>query len=116
MTGWPSPFDDEGTYVSQGWSMLTYGMPSHYTYWYDHPPLAWVLMGLWSAATGAYSRYPLMIDAGRELMLVVHLVNVGLVFLIARRSGMHRGFAAVAGPNFALSAGGTFHPRRGPLE
>src|SRR3989442_11038245 len=75
MTGWPSPFDDEGTYVSQGWSMLTYGMPSHYTYWYDHPPLAWILMGLWSAATGAYSRYPLVIDAGRELMLVVHLVN-----------------------------------------
>src|SRR4051794_4613944 len=48
MTGWPSPFDDEGTYVSQGWSVLHYGAVSHYTFWYDHPPLAWVLIGLWS--------------------------------------------------------------------
>jgi 4-amino-4-deoxy-L-arabinose transferase-like glycosyltransferase len=111
MTGWPSPFDDEGTYVSQGWSILHYGALSHYTYWYDHPPLGWVLIGLWSTLTGAFSRYPLGIDAGRELMLVVNLVNVALVFLIARRSGMHRLFGAVAVAIFAFSPVSLYYHR-----
>ena len=35
----PMPFDDEGTYVSQAWALATHGELSHYTYWYDHPPL-----------------------------------------------------------------------------
>ena len=111
MTGWPSPFDDEGTYVSQAWSTINHGMLSHYTYWYDHPPLAWIIMGAWSALTGAWSRYPMMIDGGRELMLVAHLLNVGLVFLIARRAGMHRVLAIVAVAIFALSPVGLYYHR-----
>src|SRR3954453_641480 len=111
MNGWAAPFDYEGSYVAQAWSTLEHGMLSHYTYWYDHPPLAWIIIGAWSALTGAWSRYPMMIDAGRELMLVAHLVNVGLVFLIARRAGMHRVLAAVAVALFALSPVGLYYHR-----
>ncbi len=39
----PIRFDDEGTYVSQALAVLD-GSLAPYTYWYDHPPLGWILL------------------------------------------------------------------------
>lgn len=44
----PMPFDDEGTYISQAWALAMHGELSHYTYWYDHPPLGWMLLAVWN--------------------------------------------------------------------
>src|SRR5436305_14917202 len=38
--GFPSLADDEGTYVAQS-AAVRGGELTHYTYWYDHPPLGW---------------------------------------------------------------------------
>ena len=43
----PQRLDDEGTYVSQAWAVMHWTTLAHYTYWYDHPPLA----GSWSRCT-----------------------------------------------------------------
>lgn len=42
ITHYPSFADDEGTYVAEAWAVITHGQLSHYTYWYDHPPLGWI--------------------------------------------------------------------------
>ncbi len=47
----PIPADDEGTYLSEAWALLTLGHLSHYTYWYDHPPLGWIVLAGWMWAT-----------------------------------------------------------------
>ena len=40
----PQRVDDEGTYVAQAWAVRHWGTLGHYTYWYDHPPLGWLLL------------------------------------------------------------------------
>src|SRR5690349_20371986 len=42
ITGFPMASDDEGTYLAQAWAVATGKGLAHYTYWYDHPPLAWI--------------------------------------------------------------------------
>src|SRR5688572_1633348 len=54
----PQRLDDEGTYVSQAWAVMHWTTLAHYTYWYDHPPFGWILVGLYSAVTGAFARAP----------------------------------------------------------
>src|SRR5215218_4362036 len=66
----PIRFDDEGTYVSQAQSLLDQGRLAPYTYWYDHPPLGWVLLAGWMGVAGLLLDAPNLIGAGRQLMLV----------------------------------------------
>ena len=96
MATFPARFDDEGTYVSQAWSLLTRGALSPYTYWYDHPPLGWMQLAGWFASTGALDRGGNAVTAGREAMLVAHLVSSGLLYVLARRLGFARGWSVVA--------------------
>jgi hypothetical protein len=96
MSGWPARYDDEGTYVAQAWAVQHWGALGHYTYWYDHPPLGWLMLALlqWPAAViGPASN---AIATGRSAMLVIGAVDAALVYVLARRLGMRRGFAALA--------------------
>ena len=43
----PSYREDEGTYMSQAWSVIHQGTLAPYTYWYDHSPAGWFLLALW---------------------------------------------------------------------
>jgi Dolichyl-phosphate-mannose-protein mannosyltransferase len=103
MNSNPQRLDDEGTYVSQAWAVLHWNTLAHYTYWYDHPPLGWILVGLYSAATGAFTRAPNAVAAGRELMLVLQLVSATLLYIMARRLGLRRIAAVGAVLLFSLS-------------
>jgi hypothetical protein len=85
MTGYPQRFEDEGTYVSQAYAIKEQGTLTHYTYWYDHPPLGWIQMAGHLALTNALHRYGSAITAGREYMLVLHIATIGLLFALARR-------------------------------
>ena len=44
--GFPTASDDEGTYLAQAWAVREGLGLAHYTYWYDHPPLAWIQLAL----------------------------------------------------------------------
>jgi hypothetical protein len=92
----PSWRPDEGVYVAQAWALERYGVLSHYTYWYDHPPLGWQLIALWIWTTRALARLPQAVSAGREVMLLTHVISSALLWVLARRMSMQRGFAALA--------------------
>ena len=108
--------DDEGTYVSQAWAVLYRGELAHYTYWYDHPPAGWLQIAAWAGLTGAFDRYDLAVSVGREFMLVAKLAAVPLMFVLARRVGANRFFAALAVALFALNPLGLYYQRLAFLD
>jgi Dolichyl-phosphate-mannose-protein mannosyltransferase len=99
----PQRVDDEGTYVAQAWAVQHWHTLGHYTYWYDHPPLGWLLLAAWTTLTGAFDRAATAIAAGREFMLVVQLLSAALLYGVARRLGLRRPAAAGAVLAFSLS-------------
>ena len=99
----PAPFTDEGTYVSQAWAVQTKGALAPYTYWYDHPPLGWLMITLWNLLCSVASHAAYSIDEARQLMLVTGLVSTALVYVLGRRLGLRRVFAAAAAALFGLS-------------
>jgi hypothetical protein len=103
ITGFPTASDDEGTYLAQAWAVQHGRGLAHYTYWYDHPPLAWIqLAGLsWIPATLAPGLTA--VAAGRIAMLPVQAVGLLLVHLVSRRLGLPRGAAALALIVYGLS-------------
>ena len=103
MSGTPQRIDDEGTYTAQAWALTNLGEITHYTYWYDHPPLGWVQIAAYTSVTGAFARYPFAVEAGREAMVFFAAVSSLLLFVLARRLGAGRATAAAAGLVFALS-------------
>ncbi len=103
MTGSPQRIDDEGTYVAQAYAIQRFGELTHYTYWYDHPPLGWIQISAWTTITGGFERYTSAVMAGREFMVVCSLVSTVLLWLLGRRLGLSRPASAVAVAIFGLS-------------
>ena len=103
MAAAPQRSDDEGTYVSQAWAILHLNTLAHYTYWYDHPPLGWILAAVYAAVTGAFDRAPNAVAAGREFLLFLQVVSSVLLYVLARRLELRRLAAAGAVLLFALS-------------
>jgi hypothetical protein len=99
----PQRVDDEGTYVAQAWAVQHWRTLAHYTYWYDHPPLGWLLLAVWTTLTGAFSRAATAVSAGRELMLLVQVVSAALLYALARRLGLRRPAAVACVLLFSLS-------------
>jgi hypothetical protein len=104
IQGWPMYVDDdEGTYVAQAWAVIHLHHLAPYTYWYDHPPLGWMLMGGYIWLTDGLQRYSVALMAGREFMWVINVIACALLYVLARRLGMRRVFAAAAVVFFGLS-------------
>jgi 4-amino-4-deoxy-L-arabinose transferase-like glycosyltransferase len=103
LAGAPQRIDDEGTYTAQAYAVERFGELAHYTYWYDHPPLGWLQIAGWTGLTQAFDRLEPAVLAGREAMLVAHLVSVALLWVLARRYDFGRPAAAAAVLVYALS-------------
>lgn len=103
MGGTPQRIDDEGTYTAQAWAITHLGELTHYTYWYDHPPLGWIQIAGYTSLTGAFARYPFAVEAAREAMVFFAAVSAVLLFVLGRRLGMSRPASAVAVLVFGLS-------------
>ncbi len=103
LGGSPQRIDDEGTYVAQAFAVARLGSLTHYTYWYDHPPLGWIQIAGWAQLTGGFERYQSAVLAGREFMVVASLISAVLLWMLARRLDMSRPAAAVAVAIFGLS-------------
>ena len=104
MSGFPSYFQDEGVYQSQGWQVFTDSItPYSYTYWYDHPPAGWIFSGLWMKLTGGFYTFGNSLDTGRVFVLVLHLASVFMLFWITKRITRSSLAAAAAALLFALS-------------
>lgn len=103
MTSYPQRFEDEGTYMSQAWAVQNKSALTHYTYWYDHPPVGWIQMAAHLTGTDATDRYDSVITAGREYMLLLHLATIVLLFALARRLGIGSIAAGIGTLAYALS-------------
>ncbi|MDU0367179.1 glycosyltransferase family 39 protein [Microbacterium sp. KSW4-17] len=103
LGGSPQRIDDEGTYAAQAWSIGNLGELTHYTYWYDHPPLGWIQIAAWAGLTDAWNRYDVAVIAAREAMLVASAIAAVLLWFLVRRIGFARLTASVAVALFLLS-------------
>ena len=96
MNASPSPVDDEGTYVAQAWAVVARHSLTPYTYWYDHPPLGWLIIGAWAWLTHGFTPLHSALSVGRQVALVAQLVSVPLLYGIARRLDLGRSWSAAA--------------------
>lgn len=99
----PIRFDDEGTYVAQARAVFEQHQLSPYTYWYDHPPLGWLVLAGWMGTIGQFIPAPSLIGEGRVFMLVLDVAVALLIVVVARRIGLSRVGAGAAALLFALS-------------
>lgn len=99
----PAPIDDEGTYVAQAWAVQVHHALTPYTYWYDHPPLGWIQIAAWTWLSHGFRAGQPAVEAGRQFMLMADLASAALLFLVARRFGMRRGWAGAVVLIWALS-------------
>ena len=112
MTHWPGTLFDEGTYVGNAWAVQERGALGFYTYTYGHPPLAWLLITVWTWAGGVLGgRTIYSVDAARGLMAVINIASCALLYTLARRLELGRSFAAGAVILFALCPLGLFFHR-----
>lgn len=103
ITGFPTATDDEGTYLAQAWAVRGGHGLAHYTYWYDHPPIAWIQLAGLAWFPAALAPDLLAVAGGRIAMLPVVAVSLLLVYLIVRRLSFSRWAAAGALLIFGLS-------------
>lgn len=112
MFNYPYFENDEGTYLSQGYAAAYLGQITHYTYWYDHVPLGWFLMGVWLRLTGGPFTFGFSLNSGRILMLLVQIVNAGMIFEIVRRLTQKKWVGMLAVILFSLSPLAIYFHRR----
>jgi hypothetical protein len=95
IMGFPALGDDEGTYTAQAWA-VQHGSLAHYTYWYDHPPLGWIQLAALSWLPHLLVPGALAVQGTRLVMLAITVVDVVLLYVVARRLTLGRPFAGAA--------------------
>ncbi len=112
----PGRFDDEGTYTAYAWAVPHLHQLAHYTYWYAHPPLGQLQMGLYNTLTDAFARLPYAVATGREFAFVCKLVAIVLMYRLARRLDFSRVTTALAVCLFSLSPLAVYFQRTALLD
>lgn len=104
FAGWPGLINyDEGIYMSQAYAMQFLHTVAPYTFTYDHPFGGWGLIAAYTWITDAFDRAPTAVIAGREVMLLAHMVSSVFLYLLAKRLGIRRLAAGAAVLMFSLS-------------
>jgi hypothetical protein len=100
---YPAFFDDEGTYVAQAFAINELGALTHYTYWYDHPPLGWIQLAAWLRIAPTIGAETLAVAAGRQFIVVTFVLSAFFLYAVARRLGVRRSISTFALLLFGLS-------------
>jgi hypothetical protein len=117
LEGFPGRVDDdEGTYVSQAWAIIYMHTLTHYSYWYDHPPLGWIQIAAFAWITDGFNRVADAVYVGREFMWCLTLVGCVLVYVLCRRLGLRQATSAVAVLLFGLSPIAQYFHRMASLD
>jgi hypothetical protein len=104
LEGWPGRVDDdEGTYVAQAWAIIYEHTLTHYSYWYDHPPLGWAQIALFAWVTDGFNRVAAAVFVGRQFMWCVTIISCVLLYVLCRRLAMRAATSAVTVLLFGLS-------------
>ena len=105
IAGYPTVFDDEGTYLAQAWA-INHGIGmAPYTYWFDHPPLGWIQIAAlaWIPALIFHGTGVLVVAYARIVMLPFTVASSILLYVLARRLTLPRWSAVLAVALFGLS-------------
>lgn len=116
MFGYPLYLGDEGIYMSQAYAVAKLGKITPYTYWYDHSPVGWLQIALWTVLTGGFTTFGTAIDSGRVLMLLFHLGTVLLLYGLVLQMTGRSWLAFVAAMVYTLSPLSLIHGRRVLLD
>ena len=116
MFGFPYYENDEGTYLSQAWSLLSSGQLAPYTYWYDHAPAGWILIAIWTFFTGGFFTFGASVNSGRVLMLILHVLSAFFIFAVTKRLSKSTLAAFVATTIFSITPLGIYFQRRVLLD
>ncbi len=116
MFQFPYYHNDEGTHIANSWALINGGSLSPYTYSYEDPPLGSMIIALWTVATGGLSSFGFTINSGRVLMLILHVVATGLIYLNAKKLSKSDFVGAIATFVFAFSPLATSLQRMVVLE
>lgn len=100
---YPAYQEDEGTYVSQAWSLVTQGKLAPYTYWYDHAPFGWIFMSLWNILTQGFFTFGMSINSGRLFMILISVASTFFLYKIVKNLTGYIPAATIAALIFALS-------------
>ena len=98
---YPEFYVDEGIYAAQGWWSVNGGQLSPYTYFYDHPPLGWIFIGLWFLLTGGPFTFGISIVSARLLMVIVASVANLFTYLLLEKVTSKK-IIALAGTIFLI--------------
>jgi endo-1,4-beta-D-glucanase Y/4-amino-4-deoxy-L-arabinose transferase-like glycosyltransferase len=85
MFNYPAQEDDEGVYMSQAWAITHLNKLAPYTYWYDHAPLGWMILGLISILMGGYNTFGDSISTGRVIMLMMHIFSSIIIIFTTKK-------------------------------
>ena len=114
---YPLYITDEGIYMERAWAVLRVGALSPYTYTYDHAPAGWLLIASWVALLPhQFQTFGSAENAGRVLMVIIHVVNVFLLFQITRRLSGNLIAPVVATFLFNFSPLAVFYQRQVVLD
>ena len=98
---YPEFYVDEGIYVTQGWWSVNNGQLSPYTYFYDHPPLGWIFIGLWFLLTGGPFTFGIAVVSARLLMVIIASFANMFTYLLLERVTSKK-IIALAGTIFLI--------------
>lgn len=116
MFNFPYYENDEGTYMSQAWSLVTQGRLAPYTYWYDHAPFGWMLLSAWSWLTGGFFTFGFSVNSGRALMFVLHVLASIFLYFIGKRLTGSKWVGILSVLIFSLSPLAIYFQRRVLLD
>ncbi|MGH7204263.1 MAG: glycosyl hydrolase family 8 [Candidatus Levyibacteriota bacterium] len=116
MFHFPYLENDEGTYMSQAWSLVTHGQFAPYAYWYDHAPAGWILIAFWSLLSGGFFTFGLSVFSGRVLMLILHVLMSFFLLIISKRFTGKVWAGVIAVIIFSLSPLAIYFDRRVLLD
>lgn len=103
--------EDEGIYTSQAWSILKEQSLTPYTYFYDHAPVGWILIAIWTALTGGFYTFGSSLDSGRVFMLLLHMAMLPMLYRLARKLDCSVVVAALVVLLFSISPLVIFYQR-----
>lgn len=99
---YPAYTSDEGIYMANAWAVLQ-GKLTAYTFTYNHPPLGWIQIALWTRLTGGITSFGNAINSGRILMLALAMASSLLLYMIARQLSGSRSAGLLAMVLYTLS-------------
>jgi 4-amino-4-deoxy-L-arabinose transferase-like glycosyltransferase len=103
IADYPTVSDDEGTYLAQAWAVQHGHGLAPYTYWYDHPPVGWLQLALFTWIPSLFTHSQLTAAYARLVMLPFTAADVAMLYLLAKRISGSRWTAVATGAVFALS-------------